>query len=312
GPRTRPVRGPQRGHFRHPLRRLPHVTPPFESVLIANRGEIAVRIMRTCRRLGIRCIAVYSDADAHRLHVAEAHQAYRIGPPPAAESYLNSAAILDAARRAGCRAVHPGYGFVSESPEFAEACLAAGATWIGPPPQAMRALGNKAHAKALAEQHKVPLLPGYHGGDQSLETLREHAQRIGFPALIKASAGGGGRGMRVVAAADEFYAALEAAKEEAMAAFGDDGVLLERYVRRPRHVEVQILGDQQGNLIHLGERECSIQRRHQKLIEESPSPAITAEQRAEMGEAALRLARAAGYANAGPVEFLPDEEGRCA
>ncbi|HEY0580904.1 MAG TPA: biotin carboxylase N-terminal domain-containing protein, partial [Chloroflexota bacterium] len=273
----------------------------IDSVLIANRGEIAVRIIGTCRRLGMRTIAVYSDADARALHVAEADSAVRLGPAPAAESYLNQQAILDAARASGARAIHPGYGFLSENAAFAQAVIDQGLIWIGPTPAAMRAVGDKARAKALAEQHGVPVLPGYHGDDQSLQRLRAEADRIGYPLLIKASAGGGGRGMRVVEAPDAFADALEAARREAMASFGDERVLLERYVRRPRHVEVQVFGDQAGNLVHLGERECSIQRRHQKLVEESPSPAVDAALRARMGEAALRLARAAGYTNAGTV-----------
>ncbi|MDQ3809785.1 MAG: ATP-grasp domain-containing protein, partial [Chloroflexota bacterium] len=268
--------------------------------------------MRTCRRLGLRSIAVYSDADVGSLHVAHADEAYRLGPPPAGESYLNVAALLDIARRARAAAVHPGYGFLAENPDFAQACLDAGLCWIGPPPQAMRALGDKARAKALAEQQGVPLLPGYHGADQSPAVLLEHAQRIGFPVLIKASAGGGGRGMRVVPSSDDFADALEGARREARASFGDDRVLLERYVGRPRHVEVQILADSHGQVVHLGERECSIQRRHQKLIEESPSPAVDASLRSRMGQSAIRLARAAGYVNAGTVEYLLDETGQFA
>jgi 3-methylcrotonyl-CoA carboxylase alpha subunit len=282
------------------------------SVLIANRGEVAVRIIRTCRRLGIRTITVYSDADAHGLHVAEADEAYRLGPPPAAESYLSQARILQVARTANAEALHPGYGFLAENADFAQACLDAGLVWVGPPPAAMRAVGDKARAKTLAERLGVPLLPGYHGDDQSSATLSRNAARIGYPVLIKASAGGGGRGMRVVDAPATFMAALEAARREALASFGDDRILLERYVRRPRHVEIQILGDQQGRLIHLGERECSIQRRHQKLIEESPSAAVDADLRARMGETALRLAHAADYVNAGTVEFLLDEQGEFA
>jgi 3-methylcrotonyl-CoA carboxylase alpha subunit len=284
----------------------------IESVLVANRGEIAVRIIRTCRRLGIRTIAVYSDADARAAHVAEADEAYRIGPPQASESYLNQAVILEAARAANTTAVHPGYGFLAENADFAQACLDAGLVWVGPSPAAMRAVGDKARAKSLAEQHSVPLLPGYHGQDQSEETLRYHADRIGYPVLIKASAGGGGRGMRVVADSEQFAEALQAARREALASFGDERVLLERYVARPRHVEVQIFGDQHGHLVHLGERECSVQRRHQKLIEESPSPAVDADLRARLGEAALRLASAAGYSNAGTVEFLLDDQGQFA
>jgi 3-methylcrotonyl-CoA carboxylase alpha subunit len=284
----------------------------IESVLVANRGEIAVRIFATCRRLGIRTIAVFSDADAQAQHVAEADEAYRIGPPPATESYLNQAVILEAAKRSNAAAIHPGYGFLAENPDFAQAVLDAGLIWVGPSPAAMRALGDKAHAKALAEHNGVPVLPGFHGSDQSSARLAHAAATVGYPVLIKAAAGGGGRGMRVVDSAAEFAAALEAARREARAAFGDDRVLVERFVRRPRHVEVQILGDRGGSLIHLGERECSIQRRHQKLIEESPSPAVDADLRARMGEAALRLARAAGYTNAGTVEFLLDGRGEFA
>jgi 3-methylcrotonyl-CoA carboxylase alpha subunit len=279
-------------------------------VLVANRGEIAVRVMRTCRRLGLQTVAVFSDADARSQHVAAADRALHIGSSPAAQSYLDQGRILAAASQSGAHSIHPGYGFLAENAAFAEAVLDAGLVWIGPPPAAMRALGDKAHAKALAEQHGVPVLPGYHGEDRSLATLAAHAERIGYPLLIKASAGGGGRGMRVVEAATEFAPALEAARREALASFGDDRVLLEPYVRRPRHVEVQIVGDSQGNYIHLGERECSIQRRHQKLIEESPSPAVDANLRLSMGEAALRLARGAGYANAGTVEFLLEQGGR--
>jgi 3-methylcrotonyl-CoA carboxylase alpha subunit len=265
--------------------------------------------MRTCRRLGLRTVAVYSDADARSRHVAEADAAVHIGASPAADSYLNQARTLDAARHSGARAIHPGYGFLSENADFAQAVIDAGLVWIGPGPAAMRALGDKAHAKALAEQCQVPLLAGYHGDDQSPQTLREHAERIGYPVLIKAAAGGGGRGMRVVNWATDFEAALDAARREARASFGDDRVLLERYVARPRHVEVQVLGDAHGTLIHLGERECSIQRRYQKLIEESPSPAVSPELRDRMGAAALRLARAAGYRGAGTVEFLLDQDG---
>jgi 3-methylcrotonyl-CoA carboxylase alpha subunit len=288
------------------------VTRNLGPVLIANRGEIAVRIMATCQRLGLPTVAVYSDADAHARHVAEADRAVRIGPPQARESYLNQGAMLQAARETGSRAIHPGYGFLAENPEFAEKVKEAGLIWIGPPPAAMRALGDKSRAKALADKHQVPVLPGYHGEDQSPDKLAAEADRIGYPLLIKASAGGGGRGMRVVASAETFLQALEGAKRESQASFGDDRVLLERYVARPRHIEIQILGDLHGNLVHLCERECSIQRRHQKLIEETPSPAVDEDLRQRMGEAALRLARAAGYANAGTVEFLLDEAGQFA
>jgi 3-methylcrotonyl-CoA carboxylase alpha subunit len=282
----------------------------LRSVLIANRGEIAVRVIRTCRRMGIRTVAVYSDADARALHVLEADEAYRIGRAPAAESYLRQEALLEVALRSGVQAVHPGYGFLAESERFAQACLDAGLRWVGPSPAAMRALGDKASAKALAERTGVPVLPGYHGPQQEPAFLAARAAEIGYPILIKASAGGGGRGMRVVDRPSGLEDQLEAARREAVGAFGDGRLLLERFVRRPRHVEVQILGDSLGNLVWLGERECSVQRRHQKLVEETPSPAVDDLLRAEMGEAALRLARAAGYANAGTVEFLLDEEGR--
>jgi acetyl/propionyl-CoA carboxylase alpha subunit len=281
----------------------------FASVLVANRGEIALRVMRTCRRMGIRTIAVFSDADWDSPHVEAADEAMRIGAGPAAESYLRAEAILEAARATGAEAVHPGYGFLSERASFAEACEAAGLAWIGPPASAMRQLGDKARAKALAEASGVAVLPGFHGEAASDAQLAGHAADMGYPLLVKASAGGGGRGMRVVREAGDLPEALAAARREAAAAFGDDRLLLERYVERPRHVEVQILGDASGSIVHLGERECSIQRRHQKLIEESPSPAVSRATRAAMGEAALRLARAAGYRNAGTVEFLLDEAG---
>jgi 3-methylcrotonyl-CoA carboxylase alpha subunit len=281
----------------------------IRSVLIANRGEIALRVMRTCERLGIRTVAIYSDADREALHVRQADEAYRVGPPAALESYLNQAAILDAARSSRVEAIHPGYGFLSENADFADAVLAAGLVWIGPPPAAMRLLGEKAPAKALAERLGVPVLPGYHGEDQSSRTLAEQADRIGYPLLIKASAGGGGRGMRLVESGDDFAAALESAQREAQSSFGNNQVLLEKYVLCPRHVEVQIFGDAHGNVIHLGERECSIQRRNQKLVEETPSPAIDSELRARMGAAAVTLAKAAGYENAGTVELILDQSG---
>ena len=279
----------------------------FSSVLVANRGEIALRVIRTCRRLGIRTVAVCSDADWGAPHVRAADTVVRIGAGPAAESYLRGEAILAAARSSGAEAVHPGYGFLAENASFADAVIAAGLAWIGPPPAAMRALGDKARAKALAEANHVPVLAGYHGDVVADDELAARAAAIGFPLLVKASAGGGGRGMRVVRETSELGEALAAARREAAAAFGDDRLLLERYVERPRHVEIQILGDEHGTLVHLGERECSIQRRHQKLIEESPSPAVTPGLRAAMGDAALRLGRAAGYRNAGTVEFLLDE-----
>jgi 3-methylcrotonyl-CoA carboxylase alpha subunit len=282
----------------------------FDRILIANRGEIAVRIIRACRELGIVAVAVYSEADRDALHVREADEAYPIGPAPAAASYLDVAAIVAAARLSGAQAVHPGYGFLSERAHFARACAEAGLVFIGPPPAAIELMGSKIAAKRLAEGAGVPAAPGYLGDDQRPERLRDEARRVGFPLLIKASAGGGGKGMRTVRGPGELDAALEGAQREARAAFGDDAVLLERLIERPRHVEIQVLADAHGDCVHLFERECSIQRRHQKIVEESPSTALTPELRAEMGAAAVRLALAAGYRNAGTMEFMLDEQGR--
>ena len=281
----------------------------FSSVLIANRGEIALRVMRTCERLGIRTIAVASDADARSPHALAADDVVRIGAPPAPDSYLRPDRLLEAARATGAEAIHPGYGFLAENAAFAEAVIDAGFAWIGPPPAAMRALGDKASAKALAIASDVPVLAGYHGDMAADEDLVRAAGELGFPLLVKASAGGGGRGMRVVRQAEDLPEALAAARREATAAFGDDRLLLERFVERPRHVEIQLLADSHGGVVHLGERECSIQRRHQKLVEESPSPAVSPALRQAMGDAAIRLARAAGYVNAGTAEFLLDEAG---
>jgi 3-methylcrotonyl-CoA carboxylase alpha subunit len=278
----------------------------FEKILIANRGEIACRVMRTARRLGVRTVAVYSEADAGARHVALADEAHCIGPAPAAESYLNIQAVLAAAKESGAQAVHPGYGFLSENADFAEACAAAGLVFIGPPASAIRALGSKAAAKAMMDKAGVPLVPGYHGKDQTPSRLAKAAARIGYPVLIKASAGGGGKGMRVVERAADFKAALEAAKRESKAAFGDDRMLVESYLDRPRHIEVQVFADTQGNAVHLFERDCSIQRRHQKVLEEAPAPGMTPERRAEMGAAAVAAAQAAGYVGAGTVEFISD------
>jgi len=281
----------------------------FDTILIANRGEIACRVIRTARRLGIRTVAVYSDADASALHVAQADEAYRLGPAPAAESYLKGEAILEAAAKSGAQAVHPGYGFLAENAGFARACAEAGLVFIGPPVSAIEAMGSKSAAKAIMEKAGVPLVPGYHGDCQEPEFLRAEAERLGFPLLIKASAGGGGKGMRVVRGVEEFAEALAAARREALASFGDERVLLERYLARPRHVEIQLFADGQGNAVHLFERDCSIQRRHQKVIEEAPAPGMTEELRGRMGEAALAAARAIGYRGAGTVEFLLDDDG---
>jgi len=279
----------------------------IDSILIANRGEIACRIIRTARRLGIRTIAVYSDADVGALHVSSADVAIRIGPAPARDSYLNIDAIIAAARRSGARAIHPGYGFLSENADFAAACHAAGIVFIGPPVAAIRAMGSKIEAKRLMARSGVPVVPGYQEDDQSSERLQAAAADIGYPVLIKASAGGGGKGMRVVESAEAFVPALQAARREAKAAFGDERILLEKYLSRPRHIEMQVFADSRGNCIHLNERDCSIQRRHQKIIEEAPAPAMTTPRRKAMGAAAVKAAKAVGYQGAGTVEFIVED-----
>jgi acetyl/propionyl-CoA carboxylase alpha subunit len=278
----------------------------ISSLLIANRGEIARRIIRTARRLGVYTVAVYSDADAAAPHVREADAAVRIGPPPARESYLDAGQVLAAAKATGAEAIHPGYGFLSENAEFADAVIAAGLTWVGPPPAAIRAMGLKDAAKRLMAQAGVPTTPGYLGDDQSAAALAREAGEIGFPVLIKAVAGGGGKGMRRVDRAEDFAGALEAARREAVSAFGDERVLLERYVTRPRHIEVQVFGDAQGNVVHLFERDCSLQRRHQKVVEEAPAPGMDGATREALCAAAVRAARAVGYVGAGTVEFIAD------
>ncbi len=283
---------------------------PFETLLVANRGEIACRVMCTARRLGLRTVAVYSDADAGAPHVRQADAAVRLGPGPAAESYLRIDAILDAARRSGADAVHPGYGFLSENAAFARACLDAGLVFVGPPPEAIAAMGDKAAAKRRMLAAGVPCLPGTLGDAQHDATLAAEAERLGWPLLVKAVAGGGGRGMRVVRAAGELAAALEGARREAVSAFGDGTLMLERLIEGGRHIEIQVFADVHGHVIHLGERDCSAQRRRQKLIEESPSPAIDAAQRAAMGRDAVAAARAVGYVGAGTVEFIVDAQGR--
>jgi 3-methylcrotonyl-CoA carboxylase alpha subunit len=278
----------------------------FKSILIANRGEIAVRVMRTARRMGLRCIAVYSDADRHAMHVAQADEAIRIGPAPAAESYLRIDAIVDAARRSGAEAVHPGYGFLSENAAFVEACEAAGLIFAGPPASAIRAMGLKDAAKRLMENAGVPVVPGYHGEAQDLTRLAGEAANIGYPVLIKARAGGGGKGMRRVERPADFSSALESAQREAVSSFGDAGVIVEKYVSRSRHIEVQVFADAHGNAVHLFERDCSLQRRHQKVIEEAPAPGMTQAMRTAMGEAAVKAALAVGYRGAGTIEFIVD------
>jgi len=278
----------------------------FRKLLVANRGEIASRVMRTAHRLGLRTVAVYSDADRDALHVATADEARRLGPAPASQSYLDIERTIAAAVASGADAVHPGYGFLSENPAFVEACTAAGIVFVGPPAAAVRAMGLKDAAKRLMEAAGVPVVPGYHGETQDDATLLAHARRIGFPVLVKAVAGGGGKGMRRVDTEAEFGDALEGARREARASFGDDRVLVERCVTKPRHVEVQVFADAHGNAIHLFERDCSLQRRHQKVVEEAPAPGMTPAMRAAMGEAAVAAARAIDYRGAGTVEFIAD------
>ncbi|MBL8550155.1 MAG: acetyl/propionyl/methylcrotonyl-CoA carboxylase subunit alpha [Hyphomonadaceae bacterium] len=281
----------------------------FKSVLVANRAEIACRIFRTARAMGMRCIAVHTEADAKAKHVREADESVLIGPAPAAESYLRGDRIIEAAKASGAEAVHPGYGFLSENPDFAEEVIAAGLIWIGPTPAAIRAMGLKDEAKRIAEEAGVPVVPGYRGEAQDAKTLSKEAKAIGFPVLIKAVAGGGGRGIREVKNAAEFADALASAQREAKAAFGDDRVLVEKLIGRPRHIEVQVFGDKHGNVVHLFERDCSLQRRRQKVIEEAPAPGMTADIRAAMTDAALKAARAVAYENAGTVEFIVDGSG---
>ena len=281
----------------------------FSKVLIANRGEIAVRVMRACHELGVRTVAVYSEADARAAHVREADEAVEIGPAPSSESYLRIDRILDAARSTGAEAIHPGYGFLSEREAFARAVRDAGLTWIGPPAEAIAAMGSKTAARTLAVAAGVPVVPGTTNSVADAAEAAELAKEFGYPVLLKAAAGGGGKGMRVVADASELAGALDAARREAKSAFGDDAVYLEKFITAPRHVEIQILADAHGTTLSLGERECSVQRRHQKMIEESPSVAVNPELRREMGETAVRAARAAGYVNAGTCEFLLDASG---
>jgi len=282
---------------------------PFFRILIANRGEIALRVIRSARRLGLGVVAVYSDADRDALHVRQADQAVRIGEALPAQSYLNIPAIIAAAKASGADAVHPGYGFLAENQDFAQACKQAGLVFIGPSPRAIEAMGNKAGAKEIMKKAGVPCVPGYQGADQGDEVMLAEARQIGFPVMIKAVAGGGGRGMRLVTEATSFPDALRSARSEAKAAFGDPTVILERAIQNPRHIEIQVFGDSHGNAIHLGERDCSVQRRHQKLIEEAPSPAVTSALRAKMGEVAVAAVKALGYEGAGTLEFLLDESG---
>ncbi|QTW18923.1 acetyl-CoA carboxylase biotin carboxylase subunit [Comamonas kerstersii] len=281
----------------------------FKKILIANRGEIACRVAATAKRLGIQTVAVYSDADAQAKHVAACDEAVHIGGNAPKDSYLRWERILDAAQQTGAQAIHPGYGFLSENEDFANACAQAGLVFIGPPASAIRAMGLKAESKQLMEKAGVPLVPGYHGTDQNPELLQSEADRIGYPVLIKASAGGGGKGMRLVEKREDFAAALASCQREAINSFGNDAVLIEKYVQRPRHIEIQVFGDTQGNVVYLFERDCSVQRRHQKVLEEAPAPGMTPALRQKMGEAAVAAAKAVGYVGAGTVEFIVEQPG---
>lgn len=276
----------------------------FKKVLIANRGEIAVRIIRACRELGIRCVAVYSTADRNALHAQIADEAVCIGPADTKDSYLNMKAIIAACETTGCDAVHPGFGFLSENAAFAKMCRKCNIEFIGPSPESIEMLGDKAAAKETMKRAGVPVIPGSDGAVRTLEEAEEAAEKIGFPLLVKASAGGGGRGIRMVESREQLAAQITAAQSEAKSFFGDDAVYMERFVENPRHIEIQILADKQGNVIHLGERDCSMQRRNQKVLEESPSPVMTDELRRKMGEAAVKAAKVCGYYNAGTIEFL--------
>ena len=281
----------------------------FNKILIANRGEIACRVAATARRLGIATVAVYSDADANAKHVALCDESVHIGAAPAKESYLLAERIIAAAKQTGAQAIHPGYGFLSENEEFAAACAAAGLVFIGPPASAIRAMGSKSAAKSLMETAAVPLVPGYHGAEQDTAYLRAQADKIGYPVLLKASAGGGGKGMRIVERSEDFDAALASCKREAISSFGDDRVLVEKYLVRPRHIEIQVFADTHGNCVYLFERDCSVQRRHQKVLEEAPAPGMTDARRRAMGEAAVNAAKAVGYVGAGTVEFIANQDG---
>jgi acetyl-CoA carboxylase biotin carboxylase subunit len=279
----------------------------FTKILIANRGEIAVRVIRACREMGIQSVAVYSDVDRAALHVRKADEAYHLGPPAAAESYLNIPKIITVAKRSGADAIHPGYGFLSENARFAHACAEAGIKFIGPTAASMEMMGSKTRARQHMEKARVPFVPGTARGLESAEEAAQVAERIGYPVMLKAAAGGGGKGMRLVDSPQQLKSALEGAQSEALRAFGDGEVYIEKAIINPRHIEMQILADEHGNTVYLGERECSIQRRHQKVLEESPSPIVDPDMRCRMGEVAVRVAQAAGYTNAGTIEFLVDQ-----
>ena len=281
----------------------------FKKILIANRGEIACRVAATARRLGVQTVAVYSDADANAKHVAACDEAIHIGGSAPKDSYLQWQRIIAAAQATGAQAIHPGYGFLSENEDFANACAAAGLIFIGPPASAIQAMGLKAESKRLMDKAGVPLVPGYQGEDQDPALLQREADRIGYPVLIKASAGGGGKGMRLVEKSEDFAAALASCQREAINSFGNDAVLVEKYVLRPRHIEIQVFGDSHGNCVYLFERDCSVQRRHQKVLEEAPAPGMTEALRRQMGEAAVAAAQAVGYVGAGTVEFIVEQPG---
>ena len=282
----------------------------FKKILIANRGEIAVRVIRACHEMGIAAVAVYSEADRAALHVLRADEAYPIGPAPASESYLNIERILQAAEKSSAEAIHPGYGFLAENPRFARACREAGIKFIGPPPESMEMMGSKTRARQQMEKAGVPFVPGTSHGLSSLDEANEVAAKLGYPVMLKAAAGGGGKGMRLVSSAADLRSGLEAAQSEALRAFGDQEVYIEKSIVNPRHIEMQILADEHGNTVYLGERDCSVQRRHQKVVEECPSPVVDDKMRREMGEIAVKAAHAAGYTNAGTIEFLADRQNK--
>lgn len=278
----------------------------FKKILIANRGEIAVRIIKACQEMGVKTVAVYSEVDRHSLHVQLADESVNLGDPTPSESYLNIPKIIENAQAVGAEAIHPGYGFLAENPDFAKACDDTGIKFIGPTPEVIRLMGDKIEAKKTISHAHIPVIPGYHGVKQDLDTLVKEGKKIGFPLLVKATAGGGGKGMRIVVSERELEQAIESAKRESKSAFGNDSVFLEQYIDKPRHIEFQILADEHGHVIHLFERECSIQRRHQKIIEETPSPVMTKKLRGDMGKAAVTAAEAVGYTNAGTIEFMVD------
>eukprot|EP00111_Clytia_hemisphaerica_P022224 TCONS_00065293-protein len=281
---------------------------PIDKLLIANRGEIACRIMQSAKRMGIQSVTCYSDADQKSLHANMADEAFHIGPSPAVDSYLRMEKIINVAKKSGAQAVHPGYGFLSEKPEFANLCEDEGIIFVGPPSSAIRDMGIKSTSKYIMESAGVPVIKGYHGEDQSIETLKSEAEKIGYPVMLKAVRGGGGKGMRIVTKPEDFEAQLESAKNESLKAFDDDKFLVEKFVERPRHVEVQVFADRYGNTVYLFERDCSVQRRHQKIIEEAPAPGLSDQVRKEIGEAAVRAAKAVNYVGAGTVEFIMDKE----